>query len=170
VFKYFKFTSTYLATKDIYSLTSTFKFDIDTRKTVLSAYFVADTAFKAREIDTSIPKQESALLAAASSKKASVFALFGGQGTNEDYFDELQNLYTIYKPFEAPIVQTLTEDVLAPLVAEEKDSTHYMFCLDVASWLSGATARPPISRLGSHFISSYQAYSAGSIFGRSSCR
>jgi hypothetical protein len=58
------------------------------------AYFLAAAALKALEFNAS-PKQESALLAAALSKKASVFALFqvGGQGTNEVYFDELQNLY-----------------------------------------------------------------------------
>ena len=151
VFKYF--TSTYLATKDIYSLTSTF--DTDTRKTVLSAYFLAVAALKAREIDASIPKQESALLAAALSKKASVFALFGGQGTNEVYFDELQNLYDIYKPFVpvAPFVQTLTKDILAPLFAVEEASTYYTFGLDVVSWLSGATARPAVSYLASVPIS-----------------
>ena len=129
VFKYF--TSTYLATKDIHSLTSTF--DTDTRKIVLSAYFLAVSALKTREIDVSIPKQESALLATVLSKKASVFALFGGQGTNEVYFDELQNLYDIYKPFVAPFIQTLTEDVLAPLVAEDEASTHYTFGIDVVS-------------------------------------
>ena len=80
------FLSTYLATKDIHSLTSTF--DTDTRKSILSAYFLAVAALKAH--DASIPKQESTLLAAALSKKASIFALFGGQGTNEVYFDELQ--------------------------------------------------------------------------------
>jgi fatty acid synthase subunit alpha, fungi type len=141
-------------------------FDTNTRRTVLSAYFLAVATLKAREIDASIPKQEFALLAAALSEKASIFSLFGGQGTNEVYFDELQNLYDIYKPFVATFVQTLTEDVLAPLVAEET-STHYTFGLDIMSWLSGATARPPLSRLGSHFIPSYRAYSAGSIFGRS---
>ena len=86
------------------------------------------------------------------SKKASVFALFGGQGTNEVYFDELQNLYDIYKPFVAPFVQSLTKDVLAPLVAEEA-STYYTFGLDVESWLSGATARPAVSYLASVPIS-----------------
>jgi fatty acid synthase subunit alpha, fungi type len=140
VFKYF--TSTYLATKDIHSLTSTF--DTYTRKTVLSAYFLAVAALKTRGIEASIPKQESALLAAALSKKASVFALFGGQGTNVVYFDELQNLYDVYKPFMAPFVQSLTEETL---VAEEEASTHYTFGLDVInltpgelrSRLSGAT-------------------------------
>ena len=55
----------------------------------------------------------------------------------------------MYKPFVAPFVQTLTEDVLAPLVAEEEASTHYTFGLDVVSWLSGATARPAVAYLAS---------------------
>ena len=146
VLKYF--TSAYLSTRDIHSLTSTF--DADTRKIVLSAYFYAVATLKARDVHVSIPKQpESALLTAAFSKKASVFALFGGQGTNEVYFDELQNLYEIYRPFVASFVQSLTEDVLVPLVAEEEAPTYYAFGLDVASWLSGATARPAVPYLAS---------------------
>ena len=43
MFKYF--TSTYLATKDIHSLTCTF--DTDTRETVPSAYFLAIATLKA---------------------------------------------------------------------------------------------------------------------------
>jgi hypothetical protein len=71
----------------------------------------------------------------------------------------------------ALFVQTLTKDVLAPLVAEEEEaSTHYMFGLDVVSWLPGAAGAgcSPcclLSCFGSHFIPSYRAYSAGSIFG-----
>ena len=41
---------------------------------------------------------------------------------------EFQNLYDIYKPFVAPFVQTLTEDVLACLVTEEA-SNHYVMAL-----------------------------------------
>ncbi|KAF8199703.1 fatty acid synthase [Pholiota molesta] len=141
------FTSSYLEAKDIHTLASTF--DTETRKIVLSAYFQAVAALQAQKV-TSIPSQpESALLAAATSGKASVFALFGGQGTNEVYFDELQNLYNIYKPFVAPFVQTVTENVLIPLAEEESESTFYTNGLDVVSWLSGATPRPPVSYLAS---------------------
>ena len=143
--------TTYIATKDIHLLTSIF--DTDTRKTVLSAYFLAVATLKAREIDTSIPKQESALLTAVLSKKASIFALFGGQGTNEVCFDELQYLYDIYKPFVDSFVQSLTEGVLVPLVAEEEASTYYTFGLDVVSWLSGAAAHPAVPYLASVPIS-----------------
>ena len=129
-------------------------FDTETRKVVLSAYFLALATLKVREVDAPIPKQpESALLAAALSKKASVFALFGGQGTNEVYFDELQNLYELYTPFVAPFVQALTNDVLVPLAEEEESNTYYAFGFDVASWLSGAIARPAVSYLASVPIS-----------------
>jgi hypothetical protein len=60
--------------------------------------------------------------------------------------------YDIYQPFVAPFVRTLTEDILAPPVAEEA-STHYTFDLDVVSWLSGATARPAVPYLTSVPIS-----------------
>jgi fatty acid synthase subunit alpha len=53
----------------------------------------------------------------------------------------------------ALFVQTLTDDVLAPLVAEEEASTHYTFGLDVVSWFSSATARPAVSYLGSVAVS-----------------
>ena len=52
----------------------------------------------------------------------------------------------------APFVQILTEDVLAPLVAEEP-STDHAFGFDVVSWLSGAVARPAVLYLASVPIS-----------------
>jgi fatty acid synthase subunit beta len=56
-------------------------------------------------------------------------------GTNEIYFDQ---------PFVTPFVQTLTEEILPPLVAEEETSTHHKFGLDLATWLSGTAARPAV--------------------------
>ena len=146
VFKHF--TSAYLATKDIHTLASTF--DTETRKIVLSAYFHAVAALQ----PASIPAQPaSALLTAASSGKASIFALFGGQGTNEVYFDELQNLYNIYTPFVTPFLHSVTQDILIPLAEQEDDSTFYTYGLDVVSWLSGTTPRPAVSYLASVPIS-----------------
>ena len=78
------------------------------------------------------------------SEKASIFTLFGGQGTNKVYIDELQNLYDIYRPLMAPFVKILTEDILIPLVAEEEASIYYTFGHDVLSWLSGVTAHPAV--------------------------
>lgn len=140
------FTSSYLATKDIHSLTASY--DTETRKAVISAYVSAVAALQQRDIP--FPRQpESALLNAASSNKASIFALFGGQGTNEVYFDELQSLYDVYKPFVASFFKTVTEDVLVPLATEHEAFSFYTFGLDVVSWLSGETSRPSVAYLAS---------------------
>jgi fatty acid synthase subunit beta len=140
------FTSSYLATKDIHSLCASYS--IDTRKTVLSAYYRAVAALESRG-NTTIPRQpESALLKATKSGKASIFALFGGQGTNEVYFDELQSLYDIYQSYVTPFLEAVIPDLIG-LAEDEVDSSYYTHGLDVISWLSGATERPSVTYLAS---------------------
>ncbi|KAF9267936.1 fatty acid synthase [Marasmius fiardii PR-910] len=145
VFKFF--TTTYLSEKDIHSLTSTF--DIEVRKVVLSSYFLALSALQRHNAKDIPSGPHSALLDAASSGSASIYGLFGGQGTNEVYFDELQSLYDLYKPFVAPLIATLTNDVLSPLAEQHEYTSFYTYGLDVASWLSGASSRPSTAYLAS---------------------
>src|SRR6201999_3163502 len=92
---------------------------------------------------------KSALLGAAFSGNASIYALFGGQGTNEVYLDELQSLYDIYKPFVASFISTLSEEILIPLAEEKQSTSFYIHGLDVSSWLLDPTSRPSISYLAS---------------------
>ncbi|KAJ7769033.1 fatty acid synthase, partial [Mycena olivaceomarginata] len=145
VFKYF--TSAYLHTKEIHCLVASY--DTEVRKTVLSSYFLALAALRENKVDDIPSGPHSALLAAVAAKKASVFALFGGQGTNEVYFDELQSLYDIYKPFVSSFLATVTNDALIPLAEAQNASSHYTFGLDVVSWLSGASPRPSTTYLAS---------------------
>ncbi|KAI4523665.1 FabD/lysophospholipase-like protein, partial [Schizophyllum commune Loenen D] len=92
-----------------------------------------------------IPKQpQSALLTAAAEGSASVYAIFGGQGTNEVYFDELQALYDIYTPFVAAFIRTITEQVLVPLADKETASSFYAYGLNVISWLLDPSSRPGV--------------------------
>ncbi|KAJ7067175.1 fatty acid synthase [Mycena amicta] len=142
------FSSTYLHTKDIHSLAASY--DTEVRKAVLSAYFRAICALRASSVADQVPPvPKSALLTAVADKKATVFALFGGQGTNEVYFDELQALYDIYQPCVAPFLATVTKDALVPLAEAQSSTFHYTFGLDVLSWLSGASPRPSTAYLAS---------------------
>lgn len=144
------FTSSYLSTQDIHSLTS--NFDVEVRKIVLSAYFQAVAALQAQ--NASVPTNpQSALLPAAYSGSASVYALFGGQGTNEVYFDELQSLYDIYRPFVISFITTVTADILMPLAAKEQTTPYFTYGLDVLSWLNGTSSRPSVAYLASVPIS-----------------
>lgn len=140
------FTDSYLYKKDIHSLAVAY--DVDVRKTVLSSYYTALAVLEKQKV-SGIPRGPvSAVLAAATKGEASLYALFGGQGTNEVYFDELQSLFDIYKPFVAPFVASLSINVLQPL-AVASTTSYYAYGLDVISWLSGALPRPPVEYFAS---------------------
>jgi fatty acid synthase subunit alpha len=131
----------------VHSLVS--PYDIDTRSAILCSYFQAIVALERQHI-ADIPRTPiPALFSAAASGKASVYALFGGQGTNEVYFDELQFLYDTYRPFVEPFITTLTQNVLEPLSAARQGTMFYNHGMDVVSWLSDAALRPPLAYLAS---------------------
>ncbi|PCH42040.1 fatty acid synthase [Wolfiporia cocos MD-104 SS10] len=139
-----QFTSSYLSQQDVHNVAAAF--DTDVRKTVLANYFQAVAALEARDV-ANIPRAPSPALFTA--KDASIYAIFGGQGTNEVYFDELQNLYDTYKPYVASFITAVTQQVLLPLEEASQSNTYYAHGLDVISWLSGAKERPPTAYLAS---------------------
>jgi fatty acid synthase subunit beta len=140
------FVATYLVDNDVHVLTA--EYDPDFRQTVISSFFVAFAALE-REKVQDIPKSPpSAILEAAKTGKASIYALFGGQGTNEVYFDELQYLYDTYKPFVESFIATITKDVLQPLSADRQD-TMLFNGMNVHEWLAGTIPRPPLPYLAS---------------------
>jgi fatty acid synthase subunit alpha, fungi type len=51
--------------------------------------------------------------------------------------------YTIY----TNLLSTVTKDVLIPFVTQNQSSLHFTYRLDVISWLSGTSTRPPIAYL-----------------------
>ncbi|KAJ3540249.1 hypothetical protein NM688_g6254 [Phlebia brevispora] len=130
------FTTTYLSEQDIHTVSAAF--DLDVRKTVLSAYYLALATLEKKGV--SVPR-------------APAPALLKAAGTNEVYFDELQTLYDTYKPYVAPFVAALTEETLLPLAAAEEATNFYSDGLDVVSWLTGASPRPPVAYLASIPIS-----------------
>ncbi|KAF8843701.1 hypothetical protein BDN67DRAFT_963867 [Paxillus ammoniavirescens] len=145
------FVSAYLCETDLFSFVNSF--DAEVRTSVLTAFFAARAGLEQHNI-ADIPKPPaSALLSAASEGEASIYALFGGQGTNEVYFDELQTLYDTYKPYVSPLITAITDEILIPLVAASPASSFYNYGMDVASWLSGISSRPPVSYLASIPIS-----------------
>lgn len=145
------FTKTYLSSQDIHVIAAAF--DTEVRKTVLASYFKALATLEAKQVSAIPYGPSSALLSAAKRGDASVYALFGGQGTNEVYFDELQTLYDIYKPYVSQFLTNVTRDILIPLVEESEEDTYYTHGLDVISWLTGASPRPPVAYLATIPIS-----------------
>ena len=143
------FTESHLASQDMHTFTSAF--DLDVRRAIISSYFKAPAMVESSRI-TDIPCQPpSVLFSAAMDGDAPIYAVFGGQGTNKVYFDELQNLYNLYTPYVAPFVQIITDELFAPLICSS--SLAYDHGLDASAWLSGSAPLPPVSYLASITLS-----------------
>ena len=148
------FTANYLANADVHTFAN--HYDHVLRKSLLTDYFLALSTLEARFSTCDVPRSpSSALLKAAKDGQAGIFALFGGQGANEVYFDELKALYDIYKPYVASLIATISEDVLKPLAmkAETEGYGFYSYGLDILSWLDGSAPVPPVEYLASIPIS-----------------
>ncbi|KZS94178.1 fatty acid synthase [Sistotremastrum niveocremeum HHB9708] len=144
------FTKTYLVSQDIHSLVVAY--DVAAKKDILSSYIKGLAALEARVGADSVPRgPASSLFASAKSGNASIYALFGGQGTNEVYFDELQSLYDIYKPYVATLLTSVSIDVLGPLAEKATEDGHHYYThgLNVISWLNGSSPVPPVEYLAS---------------------
>ncbi|EJU05022.1 fatty acid synthase [Dacryopinax primogenitus] len=148
------FTSAYLGATDIHSLTA--EYDPDTRASVLTAYYTGIAALERALPAEQVPRgPKSTLFEAAKKGEAQIYGLFGGQGTNEVYFDELQQLFEIYGAYVRDFISTATYEVLVPLAAKAQEQGHayYNHGLDVLAWLTGTTPRPPVAYLASVPIS-----------------
>jgi fatty acid synthase subunit alpha len=85
---------------------------------------------------------------------ASIHTIFGGEGANKVYFNELQFLYDTYKPFVRLFVTIITDNVVARLAAACQGTLLYSHGLNVSAWLDGSIACPPTAYLVSVPVSS----------------
>jgi fatty acid synthase subunit alpha, fungi type len=113
----------------------------DVRGSVLSSYFLAHAALEDGEVVDISRCPASALLSSAAKGDTSICAL-SGQGNNEVYPDELQSLYDIYKPYAAPLISTVTDEILKPLASAREATPFYAHGLDVSSWPWLAGTKP----------------------------
>lgn len=124
--------------------------DNKVRPSVLRSYFeafvVLDSAGSASP-GIAYPR----LLQAIDKKEAQAFVLFGGQGNNEVYFNELQALYDTYRPLLHPLLEAATTQLesLAEEATLQGFNSYYLHGLDVLAWLSGTKPRPAVAYLAS---------------------
>ena len=121
---------------------------IPTKKNlVVQSYFAARAAAK-----WPLKPHASALLRAAADHEARLFAIFGGQGNIEEYFDELREVYTTYPSF----VETFIEDAASLLLSLSRDPRAeklYSKGLNVMQWLRNRDSQPDTDYLVSAPVS-----------------
>lgn len=121
--------------------------DIEQRAAVLRNYFEAYTLLeRVDRIDAkalATPK----LFDVAEQGKAQAFAIFGGQGNNEIYFNELQALFDTYRPLVEELLQKSTTALQSwadEAATRGGFANFYAYGLDVLSWLQHPSIRPPV--------------------------
>ncbi|KAF9995284.1 beta subunit of fatty acid synthetase, partial [Modicella reniformis] len=140
------FVSKYVKGNDIHAVTRVLA--KDTRVVIINAFFSALVFL--RSTDTlcagEYTQSTSALFVAARDGRAKVFAVFGGQGNIEDYFEELADIYTTY----TTLVQDYVEDMAAVLrehARSDEASVFHSKGLDVMGWLRNPDSKPDVAYL-----------------------
>ncbi|KAJ3106179.1 3-oxoacyl-[acyl-carrier-protein] synthase [Phlyctochytrium bullatum] len=124
------------------------------RRRVLSVYYNALAQLKRQALVSTeeyLPRP-SALFAAVEAGRASLFAVFGGQGNVEEYFDELVSLWETYPSIATSFVNQAALTLSACSTSDRARAEHAAV-IDVMSWLEKPESRPSPEALLSTDIS-----------------
>ncbi|GAA5825048.1 hypothetical protein JCM11251_006076 [Rhodosporidiobolus azoricus] len=145
------FSSTFLQGTDVHSLAASLPAPV--RSLVISSFYLAKTKLEVEGLGKVLPQQQqSALLQKVETGEAELYGLFGGQGMNEVYFDELQTLYDLYTPLLSSFLSRASEHLVS-LAAAESSTLIYEHSLDALSWLQDPSSRPDVPYLASCAVS-----------------
>ena len=142
-----EFERAFLGVNDIHALAASLP-GVELKKRVVVQSYIAARASVGRPMS----RWEPALLRAAGEGEATLYAIYGGQGNIEEYFDELREVYMTYPSF----VEELIEDVaslLQRLSREPRINKLYAKGLDVMHWLRSKDAQPDTEYLVSAPVS-----------------
>ncbi|KAI9473939.1 MAG: fatty acid synthase [Benjaminiella poitrasii] len=140
------FTTRYLKNNNVHAVTR--ELLADSKKTVIKAYYSTLHILEKSTIlsKESIAPVKSALFDAATCGDAKLFAIFGGQGNIEEYFDELVVIWEIYKDIVKPFLLQMA-GVLLDYSHNPSVKVLYSEGLDILRWLDDAEVRPDIQYL-----------------------
>lgn len=137
------FESRYFATSDIHSFAATLLEDDAYPTTpakvkdVIKHYFAAVLAAK-----VPIAKSSLVLLRASADRLARTFAIFGGQGNTDDYFDELRELNYMYSGLLTDFLGLVAAKLNALVKNTQGVDKIYTQGFDILAWLKAADKTP----------------------------
>ncbi|KAF2204997.1 beta subunit of fatty acid synthase [Delitschia confertaspora ATCC 74209] len=142
-----EFERAFLQGNEVHALAATLPGITEKKLITVRSYYAARAA-----VERPIKHHESALFREASDENAFIYAVLGGQGNIEEYFDELREIYTTYPSFvedfigaEAAHLQTLSRDPRAEKLFSKG--------LDVMRWLNNKESQPDTDYLVSAPVS-----------------
>ncbi len=142
-----EFERVFLLGNDVHALATSLPGIAQKKLYVIQSYYAARAS-----TNRPLRSHASALFRAASDGEAKLYAIFGGQGNIEEYFDELREVSTTYPSF----VATLVEDSAQLLLSLSKDPRAeklYPKGLNIMQWLHNKDTQPDTDYLVSAPVS-----------------
>jgi fatty acid synthase subunit beta len=142
-----EFERAFLNGNDIHAIAATLPGISHKKLVTVESYYVARFAIK-----RGIRPHISALFREADDGQAKLYAIFGGQGNIEEYFEELREVYTTYGIFLEDFIRHSAAHLLA-LSQDAQAKKSYSKGLDVFRWLHNKDAQPDTDYLVSAPVS-----------------
>ncbi|RAL03127.1 beta subunit of fatty acid synthase [Aspergillus ibericus CBS 121593] len=133
------FEQDFLGGNDVHS--AVVHFDLQHKSPIIKTYFAAQGTLSRK------PKyQPSLLLQSASDGPSRIYALFGGQGNDEKYFDDLKDTYTTYTDILRRCVFSGAR-LLEDLAGSSSFKAHFQHGFSLMDWLEKPDSEPESSYL-----------------------
>jgi len=142
-----EFERAFLRGNEVHAIAATLPGIVEKKLVTVKSYYAARDA-----VGRPIRSHESALLREAADENAYVYAVFGGQGNIEEYFDELREVYDTYPSLVEDFIQTAAL-LLQTLSRDPRAEKLYPKGLDVMRWLNNREAQPDTDYLVSAPVS-----------------
>ena len=131
-----EFERAFLRGNDVHAVAASLPGIEQKKLIVVQSYYAARAAS-----NRPIRSQESALFRAAGDEEAILYAVFGGQGNIEEYFDELREVYNTYPSFVENLVSQSAE-LLQSLARDTRAEKLFSKGLDIMQWLRNKETQP----------------------------
>jgi len=142
-----EFERAFLRGNEVHAIAASLPGIYEKKLVTVQSYYAARAA-----VSRPIKSHESALLREAADENAFIYAVFGGQGNIEEYFEELREIYTTYPSFVEDFI-TAAAAHLQTLSRESQVEKLYPKGLDVMRWLHNKDAEPDVDYLVSAPVS-----------------
>jgi len=142
-----EFERAFLRGNEVHAVAATLPGITEKKNITVRSYYAARSVAK-----RPIKAHESALLREAADGKACLYAVFGGQGNIEEYFEELREVFTTYMSFVEDFVTTAANH-LSQLSRDVQAQKLYPKGLDIMRWLQDKDSQPDVDYLVSAPVS-----------------
>ncbi|KAF2019691.1 beta subunit of fatty acid synthase [Aaosphaeria arxii CBS 175.79] len=142
-----EFERAFLRGNEVHALVASLPGITEKKLITVRSYYAARAA-----VERPIKHHESALFREAGDENAFIYAVLGGQGNIEEYFDELREIYTTYPSFVEDFIASEAQHLLA-LARDPRAEKLYSKGLDVMRWLNNRDSQPDTDYLVSAPVS-----------------